>query len=127
VAHCFPHAQLIHDHDGRIAMLKLSRIEIIAGLTEKICLEMDTEMIARLVNDHILGVEVPLLSLEDNLVFKAVLGRGMEVGKHDWADIEDMLAWAKEIDWEYVEWRLQRCAPDRVLEITERLKRMISG
>jgi len=124
IGSCFPFAKRILDPDGRIAMLKLDGIEIIAGLSEKICLELDSEMSARLVQGRILDVEVLLISLEDNLVFKAVLGRGPEVGKHDWTDIADMLAYAQKIDWDYLIWRLQRCAPEKAQEITACLKNM---
>ena len=54
-------------------------------------LEMDAEMVARISYHNLIGVPVPVISVEDNIVFKAVLGRGPEVGKHDWEDVADML------------------------------------
>ena len=123
----FPQAQQERDPDGRLAMLTLPGFEIIAGLNQRICLEMDAEMIARLEWRKLLDLRVSLLSLEDNLVYKAVLGRGPEVGKHDWADIAEMLACSGSPDWDYLQWRLRGCAPDRVGEIIPRLKSLVVG
>jgi len=122
----FPQAELECNPDGRIVMLIFPGFEIIAGLNQRICLEMDVEMIARLERRIFLNVEVPLLSLEDNLVFKSVLGRGPEEGKHDWVDIAEMLACSGEPDWNYLQWRLMRCAPDRTTEIISRIQSFLT-
>ena len=121
IASVFPKAEIERDADGRIAVIQLPDIEIIAGLTRNICLEMDAEMCARVLPHDLLGVKVQLLPLEDNLVFKAILSRGPEMGKHDWSDIAEMLACAECVDWDYVRWRLQQCAPEQSFQIMEKL------
>ena len=121
VAAYFPDADLGYSHDGDISELMLPGCEIIAGLTKYVCLEMDEPMIERLTTGLLLEIEISALSLEDNLVFKAVLGRGPEVGKHDWEDISMMMAGNNHIDWDYLRWRLDQCAPDQASDLLARL------
>jgi hypothetical protein len=48
---------------------------------------------------------LPVIPREDNILLKALLGRGPEQGKHDWADVEAMMAHAPSLDWNYIRWR----------------------
>jgi hypothetical protein len=45
------------------------------------------------------------------ILIKAMLGRGPEVGKHDWEDVEAMMAHLPTLDWEYLRWRAGTCIP----------------
>jgi hypothetical protein len=124
IAAYFPDADLGYNPDGSIAELILSGCEIIAGLTQYVSLEMDAPMIARLRFGELLGIEISTLSLEDNLAFKAILGRGPEVGKHDWEDIAMMMACNPQIDWDYLGWRLDQCVTDRASDLIAHLHSM---
>jgi len=42
---------------------------------------------------------------EDNILLKAIWGRGVDQGKHDWEDVEAMMAAAPSLDWAYLRWR----------------------
>lgn len=50
---------------------------------------LDDRMIERLNWKRLLGINVPVLSVEDNIVFKAILQRGKECGKHDISKSQD--------------------------------------
>jgi len=69
---------------------------------------LDDRMIERLNWKRLLGVSVPVLSVEDNIVFKAILQRGKECGKHDVEDIETMVLHQK-IDLKYLAERIREC------------------
>lgn len=69
---------------------------------------LDDRMIERLNRKRLLGINVPVLSVEDNIVFKAILQRGQECGKHDLEDIEAMVSHQK-IDLEYLAERVRKC------------------
>lgn len=124
ISEFFPKAELVYCQNQHISALHLPDIEIIAGLTKGIQLEMDAEMIARISRQKLLGVVVSVLSVEDNIVFKAVLGRGPEIGKHDWEDIAIMLKHNPTIDWAYLVWRLEKCTGKNFSRIAARLDAM---
>ncbi|HBX69800.1 MAG TPA: hypothetical protein DEH25_10610 [Chloroflexi bacterium] len=121
---CLPQAKPELDEAGQVAMLALPGFEIIAGLTRTIKMEMDGAMRARLVPQQLWGVEVRLLSVEDNLVFKVIMGRGPEVGKRDWADAAELLACGETLDWDYLHGRLRNCALGRADDLFVRLQQM---
>lgn len=67
---------------------------------------MDDEMIERTQRKELFGITVPVIPVEDNIIFKAILQRGEAQGKHDTEDIRHM---AKvEMDLEYLEKRIRR-------------------
>jgi len=67
---------------------------------------MDNEMEEKIQRRRLRGLEIPVIPVEDNIVFKAILQRGEAQGKHD---IEDIRRMAKEkIDLEYLEKRIQK-------------------
>jgi hypothetical protein len=69
------------------------------------------------------GVVVPVIPPEDNILLKAVWGRGAEVGKHDWEDVQAMMAHLPMLDWEYLRWRAGARGPRRSTEpVLERLE-----
>jgi hypothetical protein len=49
---------------------------------------MDDEMIDRTRWEQFLGITVPVITVEDNIIFKAILQRGEEQGKYDISDIK---------------------------------------
>jgi len=84
VADLFPEARVKRREDGSVEQIGLPGFDIVAGLT---AMNLDAHMAARLTRHQIVGVIVPVIPPEDNILIKAILGRGPEVGKHDWEDI----------------------------------------
>jgi len=116
----FPEAQVQRRPDGTVEWIKLPDFDILAGLT---VVDLDDQMTARLTRHAIAGVAVPVIPPEDNILLKAMRGRGPEVGKHDWEDVEAMLAHQPNLDWEYLRWRAGACVPqERRAQILERLE-----
>lgn len=68
---------------------------------------MDDEMIDRTRWTRLFGVMVPVIPVEDNVIFKAILQRGEDKGKHDIEDIKHMIKNEK-IDLEYLEKRIRK-------------------
>lgn len=62
---------------------------------------LDDEMIKRAKQKKLLGVTVPVIPVEDNIILKARLQRGKDQGKHDIEDIETMIK-NEPIDLEYL-------------------------
>ncbi len=120
VAALFPEAQVKRGDDGSVQGIQLPGFDILAGLT---ALELDAQMAARLTRHEIAGVTVPVIPPEDNILLKAVWGRGPEVGKHDWEDVQEMIAHLPALDWEYLRWRADACGPlQRMEQVLERLE-----
>jgi hypothetical protein len=69
---------------------------------------LDSEMIERINWKQLFGIRVPIISVEDNIVLKAILQRGEEQGKHDVEDICFMIA-HEQIDMEYLRKRIRKC------------------
>lgn len=118
VASLFPGAEVVRQEDGRVRSIKLPEVDMIAGLTMfdgevAYTIDLDDEMAARRTVHEIAGVRVPVIPAEDNLLLKAVWGRGPEEGKHDWEDVRAMLAHVAvshgAVDWAYLRWRAERC------------------
>jgi hypothetical protein len=108
VAGLFPEAHVEREQDGKIWKLNWPGCDILAGLDT---LDLDAEMAVRLGHGELEGVRVPLIPAEDNIVLKAVWGRGAEEGKHDWEDVAEMMACLPTLDWEYLRRRLECYAP----------------
>lgn len=68
---------------------------------------LDDEMIERTKWKKLFGVMVPVTPVEDNIVFKAILQRGADEGKHDVEDIEFMIK-NEHIDLGYLKQRTRR-------------------
>ena len=68
---------------------------------------MDDEMIDRVEWKQLFGVTVPVVPVEDNIIFKAILQRGGDRGKHDIEDIRHMVENEK-VDLEYLQKRIQK-------------------
>ena len=84
-------------------------IEVASDVTietegKKYLFEFDEGMISKIRKIKINDIEIPTMSPEDVIVFKAICQRGIEKGKHDIEDIEGVLKNQK-IDWKYLEER----------------------
>lgn len=118
----FPEAEVKRGESGPVEWIKLPDFDILPGLTN---LDMDAEMVARLRHHEISGVTIPIIPPEDNILIKALLGRGPEVGKHDWEDVEAMMAYLPSLDWEYLHWRINSCVPrERAEQVLQRIETM---
>ena len=110
VAALFPEAQSTRREDGSILGIQLPGFDILAGL---ITTDLDVQMAARLTHHEI----------EDNILLKAIWGRGPEQGKHDWEDVQAMMAHLPSLDWDYLKWRADACgAQEGVQQALERLE-----
>jgi len=136
VADQFPEAEVKRREDGSVRSVELPGFDLVAGLTWRdadatYTLDLDAQMAARLTRHEIIGVTVPVVPPEDNVLLKAMWGRGPEVGKHDWEDVEAMMAHLPALDWEYLRWRAGACGPrqcaQRVLERLEALWRQVGA
>jgi hypothetical protein len=145
VASLFPGAAVKRQEDGRVRSINLPtgsvkppEVDIIAGLTMfegdlSYSVDLDAEMAARRTWHEIAGVQMPVIPAEDNLLLKAVWGRGPEEGKHDWEDVRAMLAHVAvshgAVDWAYLRWRADQCGPgvQRALERLRELEREEQG
>ena len=128
VAALFPGAQVKRQEDGLVRSINLPGFDLVAGLTMRhadatFTVDLDAPMVARLTRHEIAGVTVPVIPPEDNILLKAIWGRGPEVGKHDWEDVQAMVAHLPALDWEYLRWRASACGPgQRVRQALERLE-----
>jgi len=122
----FSSVEPIYYERGLIA-LQMPGIDLLAGLGS---MDLDAPMAARVTRHKIGGVDVPVIPPEDNVLLKAMWGRGSEQGKHDWEDVEAMMAFVPSLDWEYLRWRagavdrpeLARQAVERLVNIWRRLR-----
>ena len=109
----FPDAAVEREKDGVVHGIKLPNIDIIAGLD---VMDLDGNMADRLTRHPVAGIVVPVIPPEDNILLKAVWGRGSEVGKHDWEDVEAMIAHVNNLDWDYLRWRAKMSGADHLLD-----------
>lgn len=119
LAEVFPEGELEH-REGRFVGLHLPGFDILAGLD---WLDLDSVMKGRLRHQKIAGVRVPVIPPEDNILLKALWGRGPDVGKHDWDDVEAMMASLESVDWAYMRWRAGALQdPGRIEPLLARLE-----
>ena len=117
----FPEGEVLHHADGLLGVL-LPGLDILAGLT---VMDLDAPMAARLTRHEIAGVTAPVIPPEDNILLKAIWGRGPEQGKHDWEDVAAMMAHLPTLDWAYLRWRASTLGqPRRVGQVLKRLEEM---
>ena len=76
------------------------------------CFFLDDEAMKRVQRKQLFGVTVPVLSVEDNIIFKAILQRGEKEGKHDIEHIKDMVTHEK-VNLEYLRKRIGRCNAEK--------------
>jgi hypothetical protein len=117
----FPEAA-VEDHASGHQGFRLPGFDVLAGLP---LMDLDPEMAARLRPGEIAGVEVPVIPPEDNILLKAMWGRGAAEGKHDWEDVEAMLGHLPSLDWAYLRWRAGQFADsDRAAQVLRRLEQL---
>jgi hypothetical protein len=129
-AHCYGNRRKVTDIDILVEAEDLEKaknvlesvegFDIVADLKIKtnqgICLFfMDKEMVERTKWKKLFGMSVPVIPVEDNIVFKAILQRGGDKGKHDIEDIQRMVANEK-IDSEYLKKRIEKCHAQKRVE-----------
>jgi hypothetical protein len=112
----FPTAQEKRREDGSLEAIHLPDVDLVAGLKwhdagGTYTLDLDSVMALRITHHEIAGIAMPIVPPEDNILLKALWGRGPEVGKHDWDDVEAMMAHLPTVDWEYLRWRARVCGP----------------
>ena len=112
----FPEAKFERRDDGSVRTIQLPGFDLVPGLAwhkagATHVVDLDAEMVTRVQRHEVAGVVVPVIPPEDNILLKAILGRGPEVGKHDWEDVQAMVAHLPALDWEYLCWRAGVCGP----------------
>ena len=120
LAALFPEAQVERREDHSVSGIQLPGFDILAGLS---LMDLDAKMAARLTRHDVAGVTVPVIPPEDNILLKAIWGRGPEAGKHDWEDVRAMMTHLPALDWEYLRWRAEACGlGQRAQQALERLQ-----
>lgn len=102
---------------AKAVLRDLEGVDVVADLKINVdgetCLFfMDEEMEERIQCRRLFDVEIPVIPVEDNVIFKAILQRPENQGKHDIEDIHHMVANEK-IDLEYFEKRIQKYHAER--------------
>lgn len=122
----FPEAAVTREQD--MLHVGLPGVDLLAGLG---AIDLDGEMASRVTRHKIGGIQVPVIPREDNILLKAMMGRGAEEGKHDWEDVEAMMASACSLDWAYLRWRASTLSEPAnvqvILERVESLWRQVRG
>ncbi len=114
-----PEAELVSLQPG-LTHLALPEVDLLAGMG---AVDLDAPMAARITRHEIGGVRVPVIPREDNILLKATWGRGADQGKHDWEDVEAMMASAPALDWQYLRWRASTLdKPAQMKKIVARLE-----
>jgi hypothetical protein len=114
-AHCYGSTREITDID---VLVKLEDLKKAQAAIKSIGAEafdvvafpdffLDDEMIKRIKQRKLLGVTVPVIPVEDNIILKAKLHRGKDQGKHDVEDMEVMIK-NEPIDLEYLKKGIQK-------------------
>lgn len=133
-AYCYGSKRKVTDIDILVANVDFKRaeavlrdigdIDVVADLKvngETCLFFMDEEMEEKIRWRKLFDVDVPVISVEDNVIFKAILQRTEKEGKHDLEDIRFMVKNEK-IDAEYLERRIQKYhAEKRVKPLLRRL------
>ena len=115
----FPDAELVFSQPG-LLHLEMPGVDLLVGLGT---VNLDSRMATRVTRHELGGILVPVIPPEDNILLKATWGRGAEQGKHDWVDVEAMMATVPSLDWEYLRWRAGTLdQPELVQGIMERLE-----
>jgi hypothetical protein len=121
-AHCYGSKRKVTDIDilvkeadlekAKAVLMDIQRVDVVADLKmdadgETCLFFMDQEMEEKIRQRKLLNVEIPLVPVEDNIIFKAILQRTEKQGKHDIQDIQCMIKNEK-IDTEYLKKRTRK-------------------
>jgi hypothetical protein len=121
-AHCYGSKRKVTDIDilvksadlekAKAVLRNIEFVDVVADLEivvdgETCLFFMDEEMEEKIQFRKLFGVEVPVVPVEDNIVFKAILQRTENQGKHDIEDICCMMKNEK-IDIKYLRKRVRK-------------------
>ena len=114
-AHCYGSTREITDIDILVRLEDLEKAKAVLTSIGSEAFDvvafpdffLDDDMINRTKQRKLLGVTVPVIPVEDNIILKARLERGKDQGKHDVEDIQVMIK-NEPIDLEYLKKRIQR-------------------
>ncbi len=136
VASCYSSKRDVTDLDVLVKEEDLGKtreaLKSIVGLDVAGCLKlnvaggvysflMDEEMVERIKLKPLFSVNVPVVPVEDNILFKAILQRGEAENKFDVEDIRDMVN-HKKIDAAYLKRRMKKYgAEERVTPLLDNL------
>jgi predicted nucleotidyltransferase len=101
-----------HLEKVKAVLADVEDVDVVADLKIQVAGEtclffMDEEMVENIKRRKLFDVEIPVVPVEDNVIFKAILQRGENEGKHDVEDIEHMASHER-MDLEYLEKRIQK-------------------
>jgi hypothetical protein len=109
----FPEGTPLRDEAGVLRGVQAPGFDLIAGLPP---LDLDAAMARRLQRHAVASVLVPVIPPEDNILLKAIWRRGPDQGKHDWEDVEAMVAHLPNLDWDYLRERAAAYGDDPPVE-----------
>ena len=97
---------------AKSVLKKIESVDVLADLKinadgETCLFFMDDEMEEKIQRRKLFNVEIPVIPVEDNIIFKAILQRTENKGKHDIKDIRRMIKNEK-IDLEYLKKRIRK-------------------
>jgi hypothetical protein len=128
LARLFPEATVARRKDGVVKAMGLPGFDLVTGLRWRddsgtYTLDLDARMETRLTRHEVSALKAPVIPPEDNILLKALWGRGPDVGKHDWEDVQAMMANLPNLNWEYLRWRAERCGPrQRTRQVVRQLE-----
>jgi len=114
---------------ARKALKDVDGVDVVADLKIKVdndtCLFfMDDEMEEKIQRRKLFDVEVPVIPVEDNIIFKAILQRTEKQGKHDIEDIQCMIK-NERIDVEYLKRRMLKYHAEKRVKPLLKLLRIL--
>ncbi len=119
----FPEGKVCYRPDGSVEGVAIPCFDILVGWRRGYEIDVDDEMMSRRTHADIAGLIVPVIPVEDNILLKAIWGRGPELGKHDWEDVGAMMTGRTGLDWDYLHYRAHTgLKPERAQQILERLE-----
>jgi len=138
-AHCYGSKRKVTDIDilvkgtdlekARKALRDIDGVDVVADLKIKVdnetCLFfMDDEMEEKIQRRKLFDVEVSLIPVEDNIIFKAILQRTEKQGKYDIEDIQCMIK-NERIDIEYLKKRMLKYHAEKRVKPLLKLLRIL--
>lgn len=126
-AHCYGSTRKVTDIDILVKGVDLEKaeailrdvegVDVVADLEinvddETYLFFMDDEMEEKIQQRKLFDVEIPVIPVEDNVIFKAILQRTENQGKHDIEDIQCMIKNEK-IDLQYLKKRIRKCHAEK--------------
>jgi len=138
-AYCYGSERKVTDIDILVKGLDLGRaeaalrdiegVDVVADLRTNVNGEtrlffMDDEMEKKIQQRRLFAVEVPVIPVEDNIIFKAILQRTEKQGKHDIEDIRCMIK-NENVDLEYLKRRIRKYHAEKRVKPLLKLLRIL--